>query len=527
MESYLLPGVVAVVVSLSVLYLLYNLLAGPSKPQPPAGNKRKRAPGSKKVTATKKTPSERKKSTKPAEKKQKPNQKNEPSSAEEDASPPSSKRTTSNDKGSQPPKKGSSKATPKKKRVERVPSAENLNDFHTIDITKEKDDKNEATAAKKVSGEERINAAKEDPLAEGWEIVGLRKKEWKQTKRKEREVELEKERKEQAEKAAKEGDPKDKKERKGGRDRREGARDNRPPREPRGPKGFSRNKKEEDKSAAEKVLPVVSEKTRRREEITINGILFSKFKDEEEESEDWDLLSETIENGSSSSDDIAPLRTAHLEMRYYSTPKEAGAPSPKKKISVSAETPKGQDEAWASAPGELAKYNYTQGPKKEDQKEKDEGPSEPHAPLRMWEARNEASGLIDDKTAELVEAFIKALGHPFTSNLAKVELSAKGKPQRYLIRAEVDTLRARLLKLLSSGVSLEPPVCGSQSEAAEFVERLLSSLETPFVCFTNEQHASDGSASKGAKFWRKGFGDEGFFIISGSKIIMIWFIGHD
>jgi len=250
----------------------------------------------------------------------------------------------------------------------------------------------------------------------------------------------------------------------------------------------------------------------------------------EEENDDWELLSETIESGSSSSDDISPLRTAHLEMRYHSVLKEAASPSPKKKVpAASVETPKSQGEPWASAAVELSKYNYTQGPKN-DEKEKDEGPSEPHAsvPLRTWEARDEqTSGLVDEKTAELVEAFIKALGHPFTSNLAKVELSAKGKPQRYLIQTEVDTIRARLLKLLSSGVSLEPPVCGSQSEAAEFVERLLGYLETPFVCYTNEQHSSDGSSSKGAKFWRKGFGDEGFFIISRSKVVMIWFIGHD
>jgi len=143
----------------------------------------------------------------------------------------------------------------------------------------------------------------------------------------------------------------------------------------------------------------------------------------------------------------------------------------------------------------------------------------------LWDG--DQAGLPDDKTAELIEAYIKALGHPFTSNLAPAKLSAKGKPQRFLIQTDVDSFGARLLKLLSSGVSLEPAVCRSQSEAAEFVERLLGYLDPPFVCYTNESQSSDGTFKQGAKFWRKGFGDAGFFIISSTKIVMLWFIGYD
>ena len=156
-------------------------------------------------------------------------------------------------------------------------------------------------------------------------------------------------------------------------------------------------------------------------------------------------------------------------------------------------------------------------------KEKDEGPAEVHTPP-TWDWGEEQPP--DEKTSELIEAFIKALGHPFTSNLAQAKL-VKGKPQRFLIKTDENSLRARLLKLLSSGVSLEGRVCGSQSEAAEFVEKLLGFLGSPFECYTNELHSLDGTYQRGAKFWRKGFGDAGFFIITATKIVMIWFIGYD
>lgn len=69
-------------------------------------------------------------------------------------------------------------------------------------------------------------------------------------------------------------------------------------------------------------------------------------------------MSDIIELGASASDDIAPLRTAHLELRYFTHAKDAASPSPKKHAAASAEN---RGESWASAAGELAKYNYTQG----------------------------------------------------------------------------------------------------------------------------------------------------------------------
>jgi len=193
----------------------------------------------------------------------------------------------------------------------------------------------EDSSASKATGKDKIAAAKEEPLAEGWEIVGLRKKERKDVKKKEKEEEEKIKKVEQDKKSAEEGSDKKNSGKQGGkkgehREKREGDRE-------RGPKGsnprFGDRKNRRDHGKKDEKVPaspLVSEKTKRREEIKINGIVFSKFKDDEEEDEDWELLSEIIENGSSGSDDIAPLRTAHLELRYYAPAKDTPSPSPKK-----------------------------------------------------------------------------------------------------------------------------------------------------------------------------------------------------
>lgn len=518
LQGLLLPGAVAAVVGLCVLYLIWRLFVSSSSTKPGHKGSKKNQNKSKRPSAAKKKPATTPKVA----------QKPVPSSTDsESESTPSSSPAVTRPVPA-PKKKQEQKPKPKnegkkKKRASRgIPEEENIADFLPIDITK---DRNETKEVKtKVTGKEKIAAAQGEPLAEGWEIVGAKQNKRKEEKKKEREEER---KKEQDAPATETQGNEDKKGRK--RERREGGRDNdkkprgdKGPRGDRGPRGprTDDRRKDEKPEEKEKAFVVVSEKTKRREEIKINGILFSKYKDNDDEfDEDWDVLSEIIENGSSASDDIAPLRTAHVEMRYYSLPKDTPT-TPKKQRAVSAED--SQNAHWTPAAVELAKYNYTQS-KKEDDKEKDEGPSDLHTPsARVWDLSDEeVPGKIDDKTSELVEAFIKALGHPYTSNLAKVELSPKGKPQRFLVKTDVDALRTRLLKLLSGGVSLEPPVCGSQSEAAEFVEKLLKYLETPFVCFTNN------SPSRGSKFWRKGFGDEGFFIVSASKIVMIWFLGYD
>ncbi len=128
---------------------------------------------------------------------------------------------------------------------------------------------------------------------------------------------------------------------------------------------------------------------------------------------------------------------------------------------------------------------------------------------------------------ELIEAFIKALGHPFTYNLAPAKLSVKGKPQRFLIKTDVDSLRSRLLKRLSSGVSLEPPVCRSQSEAAEFVDKLLRYLDAPFVCYTNESQSADGTYSEVPSSGGRALRTLASSLLPRSMIVMIWFIGYD
>jgi len=525
-QTLLLPGVVAVVVGLSVIYLIYRLFVS-SSPTPSKSGSAKTDKSKKKKPAVPKKPQSsvsaatddhHTQPTPPHQKKQKKLEKKAPSAEEEEehhgsSSSSSSERETNG--GTPTPKK--------KKRVKKVPSIENLSDFLPIDITKDKEERAEDATKPKLTVKAKIAAAQEEPLAEGWEIVGLKKNQKKEEKKKERELEIAKERAELEEKkrTAEESKMKEGK-REGGKgmrgERREG-RDNKGPRGNR-PPGDRRNKKgkAEDKTTN---LSQVSEKTKRREEIKINGILFSKFRDDEEGEEVWELLSDIIELGASDSDDIAPLRTAHLELRYYSHAKEAASPSPKKHASSSAEN---HGESWTPAAGELAKYNYTQGKIEDVDKEKDEGPSEIHTPP-TWELGEEQAA--DEKTSELIEAYIKALGHPFTSNLAQAKLSVKGKPQRFLIKTDENSLRARLIKLLSSGVSLEPAVCRSQSEAAEFVEKLLGFLGGPFECYTNELQSLDGTYQKGAKFWRKGFGDAGFFIITASKVVMIWFIGYD
>lgn len=516
-QSLLLPGVVAVVVGLSVIYLIYRLfVSSSSAPQKNKGSKKpKKKPTAKKANANQSSGAQK------AEKKK---EQPKPVVATSEAAVVPKADTKDEPVAEQPKGK---KASAKKRRSKEVLSEEeNISDFLPILAAKDKANKagvadNQEKGQPKVSGKNKIAAAKEEPLAEGWEIVGLRKKEWKDVKKKERDEELEKLRKEEEEKKALEEKKKEGKRpgngKKGDRPERREGREGREGRD-RGQKGNRpfKNRKNQEQEKEEKVTtsPQVSEKTKRREEIKINGILFSKFKDDDEdEDEDFDLLSEIIENGSSDSDDITPLRTAHLELRYYTLSKDTPSPSLKKKR----ENASVENQTWAPTAGELAKYNYTQG-KSEVDKEKEEGAEVPSS--RVWDLE-ESGNLPDENTSELIEAYIKALGHPFTSNLAPARLSGKGKPQRFLVKTDADSLRARLLKLLSSGVSLEPPVCRSQSEAAEFVEKLLGYLDAPFVCYTNQ------TQSGGSKFWRKGFGDAGFFIISATKIVMIWFIGYD
>jgi len=547
-QNLLLPGVVAVVVGLSVIYLIYRLFVSSSSSPKKGGNKKKDKAPSKKVNR--------------AAKRKAPQQTvDSPQQSTKAAATTTTTATTASSVSKNKKKKGdkvtvpavteqpkdvaaSKKPAQKKRKVkEDLAEFENIGDFLPIILSKEaksNETKETSQTKQQPTGKSKIAAAKGEGLSEGWEIVGLRKQERKEEKKKEKDQEIEKlkkEKEEQEKKQEGEGAKKELKGKEGGkkgekRERREGRDGARGERGLKGnrPGGDRKRKgKDDDKKDQVPAIPQVSEKTKRREEIKINGILFSKFKDDEEDDEDWELLSYLIENGSSNSDDISPLRTAHLELRYYSPAKETASPALKKRTAASpAVEKKSPSEAWtAPDSGELAKYNYTQGVKSDDaDKEKEEGSSE--VQTRAWDVREEQpTGLPDEKTSELIEAYIKALGHPFTSNLAPARLSVKGKPQRFLIQTDVDTLRARLLKLLSSGVSLEPPVCRSQSEAAEFVEKLLGYLDAPFVCYTNESQSADGTYSRGAKFWRKGFGDAGFFIISATKIVMIWFIGYD
>jgi len=245
-------------------------------------------------------------------------------------------------------------------------------------------------------------------------------------------------------------------------------------------------------------------------------------KKNEEDIVDWQQLAKVIRKQSSSSDDTEPFRTAHFEMRYYHvlTTKKEAVKKPKPKVERS---------VW----NELAKYNYTQAPPnkgeeelestKGKEKEKEKEKEEPEEEKIQGEENElpvlDASDLPDEKTSALIESFLRALGKPFSSLVTK----STGPHSRFLVKTDHEVAKNRLAKLLHEGITTEPGVFQTREQAEEFVTKLVTLFEKHSVVSWFSNKTTTGS---GARLWLRGSTDEGFFIVTKDKLLMIWFLGY-
>jgi len=408
---------------------------------------------------------------------------------------------------------------------------------------------------------EKIDVPKEEDITDGWELVT------KKPKKK-----PEEESKDDSAKVETEGDETHKVRERRDKDRRKKERDptrNREgnakgsaaggkDREQRGTKKGheqNRNKRGNQKLSPTKE-PSQNKPTRpsastrrpwRDGDTQVNGVLFSKYRiielDEEteepveEEKEKWDHLSEVVKSSSTSAD-AAPLQSVVLEMRCYkrvSPVKLAGEKRQEAK-------PKSKSETWAA----MAKYNYTQVPPNRPAEDRDKGKEreEVDEGIASFEEEEVADAKVhtvpppevaadkqpDPHTADLIESFLKALGPPYVSQLVKADLVA-GKPKRFLVRVSNEQMKVRLSQLLRKKVSSEAPHLRTPEAVTEFLADLCGELggkDATFSCFTNVVHEEgeegrETTLATGVPLWKKGH-DEGFFMVSHDKVVMLWFI---
>eukprot|EP01087_Luapelamoeba_hula_P018416 TRINITY_DN592_c0_g1_i1.p1 TRINITY_DN592_c0_g1~~TRINITY_DN592_c0_g1_i1.p1 ORF type:complete len:472 (+),score=102.18 TRINITY_DN592_c0_g1_i1:171-1586(+) len=233
-------------------------------------------------------------------------------------------------------------------------------------------------------------------------------------------------------------------------------------------------------------------------EVRVGNYIFSRLppnaKPVPGQSSPFDTLSEAIDDHATSSDDTVPLKTAHLELRFY-----RAAPQP----------PKAKPGAVWEA---MAKYNYTSTHKpanSDDEEGKEEGETE---------GESGSSEMPFAKEEELVDSFLRSLGGNFSKSLTKAHME-KGKPQRFLSPNDLAAAKQDLVKWLTHGTSQEPPVFSDNAEKAnEFLDKVLSNFDQSSLrCFS----------IMGPRLWTRGFHDEGVFFFDQHRIGLFWFLGYD